>query len=138
MASRDHAARARPRPLGPLEWSVLDAVWARGEPVTVHDIEAQFPRLAYTTLMTTLDRLYMKRILGRERRGRAFAYRAIVGRDALTTQLAGAAFGELVERNPNALRPLLSFVVDMAEKHDPAVLNELAALVRRRMVRGSE
>ena len=59
-------------------------------------------------------------------------------RDALTTRLAGDAFGELVERNPNALRPLLSFVVDMAEKHDPDVLKELAALVRRRAERGPE
>ena len=55
LAFRDHAARVRARPIGPLEWSVLDAVWARAEPVTVHDIAPQFPHLAYTTLMTTLD-----------------------------------------------------------------------------------
>ncbi len=41
--------------LGPLEWRVLDALWARGAAATVRELQPEFSDIAYTTLMTTLD-----------------------------------------------------------------------------------
>ncbi len=43
---------------GPLEIRVLDALWARDVPSCVKDLLPDFPGVAYTTLMTTLDRLF--------------------------------------------------------------------------------
>jgi predicted transcriptional regulator len=58
--------------LGPLERQVLEQVWQRHE-VSVRDVFIAFGEsVAYTTLMTTLDRLYKKRLLSRRKDGRAF------------------------------------------------------------------
>src|SRR4030095_397960 len=68
--------------LGPLERQTLEEVWRRGE-TSVRDIFVSFEkRIAYTTLMTTLDRLYKKRLLSRRKDGRAFLYSAMVTREA--------------------------------------------------------
>ena len=57
--------------LGKLERQVLEETWQRGE-VSVRDIYLAFEeRIAYTTLMTTLDRLFRKQILDRRKDGRA-------------------------------------------------------------------
>ena len=62
--------------LGKLEREVLEQIWQRRE-VSVRDVYLQFEeRIAYTTLMTTLDRLYKKRLLHRRKDGRAFLYAA--------------------------------------------------------------
>jgi predicted transcriptional regulator len=67
--------------LGKLERQVLDEAWGRGE-VSVRDIYLTFEeRIAYTTLMTTLDRLYKKRLLERRKDGRAFLYSPAVTRE---------------------------------------------------------
>ena len=60
--------------LGKLEREVLEQIWQRRE-VSVRDVYLQFEeRIAYTTLMTTLDRLYKKELLARVAEGRAFRY----------------------------------------------------------------
>src|SRR5438477_7558476 len=61
---------------GPLEWRVLEALWERNDPGSVRDLQPAFAEIAYTTLMTTLDRLHRKGVLDRIKRGRAFFYTA--------------------------------------------------------------
>ncbi len=62
--------------LGPLEVSVMDVLWKRSEG-NVHDVAQQLGRpLAYTTVMTTLDRLFKKGLLNRRKSERAFFYSA--------------------------------------------------------------
>jgi predicted transcriptional regulator len=62
--------------LGVLEREVMDAVW-RAREVTVRDTQSLLPRrVAYTTVMTTLDRLFKKGLLMRTRAGKAFVYSA--------------------------------------------------------------
>ena len=52
--------RASSSQLGPLEERLLDALWQRGH-ATVRDlIDDACQDLAYTTVMTTLDRLFKK------------------------------------------------------------------------------
>ena len=64
------------RSLGILEREVMEAVWTSGE-VTVRDAQSLLSRrVAYTTVMTTLDRLFKKGLVVRARTGKAFVYRA--------------------------------------------------------------
>ena len=77
---------------GPLEMRVLEALWSRGTPACVRDIQPQFPGVAYTTLMTTLDRLFRKGTLQREKSGRAFYYSPKASQQQLLSQLAGSTF----------------------------------------------
>ena len=66
-------------------------VWDRGE-VNVRDTSARLSsRVAYTTVMTTLDRLFKKGLLARRKVGRAFVYRATATKD----ELEGAVATEL-------------------------------------------
>ena len=53
------------RLLGPLEGRIMRQVWSGAvtEPFVVRDIQRLLPDLAYTTLMTTLNRLADKEIL---------------------------------------------------------------------------
>jgi predicted transcriptional regulator len=116
---------------GPLEARVLDALWALGRPATVRDLQPQFARMAYTTLMTTLDRLHRKGVLDREKQGRAFAYRHRWSRADLVSQVAAQALGALIAPDP-ALQPLVSFFVEAVTRRDTEVLDELERLIARR------
>ena len=62
------------QPLGPLEITVMEILWTHGES-NVRDVVDRLGRpLAYTTVMTTLDRLYKKGMLERRKADRAFFY----------------------------------------------------------------
>ncbi|WP_145820073.1 BlaI/MecI/CopY family transcriptional regulator [Micromonospora sagamiensis] len=80
--------------LGDLERAVMDVLWdgASGDTeggVTVREVaDALAAReLAYTTVMTVLDRLAGKGMVEREREGRAWRYRAAATREAHIAQL---------------------------------------------------
>jgi len=60
--------------LGPLEERLMQKIWSRGNATARELLRAAKPPFAYTTVMTTLDRLYKKRLLTRVSEGRAFRY----------------------------------------------------------------
>ena len=78
-----------PSGLGKLERAVLEVLWDRGEPCLVRDVgEALADRnLAYTTVMTVLDRLEKKGVVRRERDGRAWRYEPAASREGYVAQL---------------------------------------------------
>jgi predicted transcriptional regulator len=51
--------------LGPLEQRLLQEMWSRGSATVRELLEDGKTKQAYTTVMTTLDRLYKKRFLDR-------------------------------------------------------------------------
>jgi predicted transcriptional regulator len=122
---------------GPLEVEVLDAIWRKSEPVTVRDLLASFPRIAYTTLMTTLDRLHKKGVLGRAKVGRAFSYEARFDRAETERRLAARSIEELLgaSRERRALEPLLSFFVDAVTERDRLLLDDLERLLKAKRKR---
>lgn len=66
---------------GPLESEVMDAVWAAGAAVSVREIvetlnTSRAESLAYTTVMTVMNRLADKQALARSPAGRSFVYEA--------------------------------------------------------------
>lgn len=64
--------------LGDLEQAVMDVLWARQAPTSVRDVHEELARsrsIAYTTVMTVLDRLSKKGIVTRSLDGRAWLYR---------------------------------------------------------------
>jgi BlaI family penicillinase repressor len=69
----------------PLELLCLNALWSlrEGNVRDVREIVAQSRPLAYTTIMTVLDRLVRKGKLTRRKVGRAFVYSPQGSRDAM-------------------------------------------------------
>jgi predicted transcriptional regulator len=117
---------------GPLEIRMLEALWARGAAVCVRDIQPDFPGVAYTTLMTTLDRLFRKGTLVRTKQGRAFYYAPKHSHDEMVSELAESTFKTMLPGTASAMRPILSMFVDTVGEQDAALLDELEALVRQR------
>lgn len=73
----------------------MAALWAEGK-ATVHEIRAHlWPRrpLAYTTIMTVMDRLARKGVVERQKQGRAHLYRPAVTQEAVSER----ALRQLVE-----------------------------------------
>ena len=118
--------------LGPLELRVLEEVWERGGAVTVRTLVESFSGVAYTTVMTTADRLFRKGLLVRRRVGRAFEYQARWTREELDLRLASTAMTSWLAEDSRALKPLISFFVDEVSRRDRGMLDELERLIRRK------
>ena len=66
-----------------LELECLKALWTLGE-ANVRDVQGALDRpLAYTTVMTVLDRLTRRRCVERKKVGRGFIYSAVLSRDSV-------------------------------------------------------
>ncbi|MDE2294997.1 MAG: BlaI/MecI/CopY family transcriptional regulator [Gammaproteobacteria bacterium] len=123
--------------LGPLESELLEWLWERGRAATVRDACAAFPQHAYTTLLTTFDRLHRKKILARDRHGRAFAYAPRFSRTQWLGERASREFGDLLASGA-AGAAILSHFVSAVGRQDARMLDELDSLVQaeRRRLRG--
>lgn len=124
-----------PRPrlfLGSLEREVMEAIWRFGE-TSVRDLHARFDgRLAYTTLMTTLDRLHRKALLDRRKEGRAFVYQPRRTQEEFENGIAAELIDELLHRNAGRPAPLISCFVDAVTERDRQWLDVLERMVQRK------
>lgn len=75
--------------LGELERAVMDVLWDHGAPLTGRQVLAALTgrELAYTTVVTVLDRLSRKDFVTRELHGRAWLYRPAAARETYVAQL---------------------------------------------------
>jgi predicted transcriptional regulator len=133
--------RASSSQLGPLEERLLEALWQRGN-ATVRDLlneDGACQDLAYTTVMTTLDRLFKKNLLSREAEGRAFRYKPRFTREELHREVAGEAFRQLLDASPASSLPL-SYLVEILTERDAQLLDDLRQVVeaKRRELRRTE
>jgi BlaI family transcriptional regulator, penicillinase repressor len=126
-----HSFRSSSRQLGPLEQRVLDALWARGSATVRELLENSHSDLAYTTVMTTLDRLFKKGLLTRSEEGRAFRYVPRVSREELHREAASLAFRQLLDASPASSLPL-SFLVEILSERDAQLIDALRKLVERK------
>ena len=117
--------------LGPLERQVLDEAWQRGE-VSVREICVAFgDQVAYTTIMTTLDRLFKKHLLARRKLGRAFLYSPAVSREQLETGIREDVIEGLLD-GTEGIQPVLACIVDAVSERDRELLDELERLVQEK------
>jgi len=75
---------------GDLEREVLTQLWEAGEPLTVRQVHERLSAqrdLAYTTVMTVLDRLAKKGVVTQERTDRAYRYVPAQSREEMTAAL---------------------------------------------------
>lgn len=125
-------APARLQPLGSLESQVMEIVWERGES-SVREVAANLARpLAYTTVMTTLDRLFKKGLLLRRKCERAFFYAPRLSREAWRQARANELMTVFLA-GPEASRELLvSSFLDAAGPQDERLLEALEKKIRRK------
>jgi predicted transcriptional regulator len=112
---------------GDLQTEVMRIVWRLGE-ATVDDVRAAQPRrsrVAYTTIQTVLNRLHDRGLLTRERRGKAFVYRAAYAESEVVARSIG---DRLAGASTDVRRAAL---VHLVEGLEPEELDEVARLANR-------
>ena len=117
--------------LGPLERQLLEALWARGSATVRELLEDEKLTQAYTTVMTTLDRLYKKQLLHRVAEGRAFRYSPRQTPEELRRVAAVEGIRQLLGSGDTSSLPL-SYLVEAVGTHDAQLLDELQMLVERK------
>jgi predicted transcriptional regulator len=110
--------------LAPLEAEVMDVIWRADSPVSVRLVldtlnERRNAPLAYTTVMTVMNRLVAKNVLVRHGERRSYMY------EATATDAAGLAVRDVLRAHGDAA---VAHFVDEA-RTDPAVLQRLRALL---------
>jgi predicted transcriptional regulator len=136
MNSNFHFLRRSPKTqLGPLEQQLLEELWQRGSATVRELLDQGDVNLAYTTVMTTLDRLYKKDLLNRAVEGRAYRYSPRHTEQELHKAAIGEAIRNLLGSSAAALP--LSYLVEAVSEQDVQLLDELQRLVecKRRELR---
>jgi predicted transcriptional regulator len=111
--------------LAPLEAAVMNAVWNAAAPVSVRQIldtlnADRADPLAYTTVMTVMNRLTAKGVLRRQGRPRSYVYEATASDPAaIATRDLLATYGDA------AIVPFIE-----QARADPAMLRRLRRLLR--------
>ena len=126
------------KPLGELEASVLSALWSSPTTLSVREVLARVerrPALAYTTVLTVLDRLHAKGLVAREKHGKAFLYWPRVSKESWVGVQAARVLTESALPPDRAV--LIAFL-DSAEQADPGLLERLSDLIDQRSRGGSK
>jgi predicted transcriptional regulator len=118
--------------LGHLETQVMELVWAHGAG-NVHDVMRGLERaLAYTTVMTTLDRLYKKGLLERRKEERAFVYSPRISRAEWERKRAGELVAGFLASPATPGELLVSCFVEAVGERNEALLDELERTIRKK------
>lgn len=100
---------------GSLESAVLECLWRRREPCTVRDVaqELNVTRpLAYTTVMTVMDRLQQKGVLRREKAGHIWRYSTV----HTSHEHAAAVMREVLDGTQDRRAALTSFAAGLDDE----------------------
>lgn len=121
MAGRPRKTDSR---LAPLESEVMSVIWRADSPVSVRLVldalnTQRNPPLAYTTVMTVMNRLVTKNVLARSGERRRYLY------EATAADAAGLAVRDVLRAHGDAA---VAHFVDEA-RSDPTVLRRLRALL---------
>lgn len=116
--------------LGELEFAIMDFVWKQAKLVTVPDVHEHLlksRKLAYTSTMTVMSRLFEKGLLNRREDRRPYAYWAKVGRDDYSADLMMGVLAEVRDR-----RAALARFIDRIGSKDAEILKDLIRARKRR------
>lgn len=102
--------------LGELEWKVLEAVWKLGRATVREVVEALGGDKPYTTIMTTLDRLFWKGLLDRRKLGKAYEYFPRMTKREMGRSLARKAVEHLIRLFG---APAVVYFVEALKEVDP-------------------
>jgi predicted transcriptional regulator len=117
--------------LGELEAKIMQVMW-RKEELSVQDVLNELPSqkpLAYTTVMTVMDRLSKKGLLLRKRRGKKYIYRAALSEAELEEKLFHSLYSSLLK---DWGKLALAHFVDSISQEDIKTLDELERLIEEK------
>ncbi|HRW41338.1 MAG TPA: BlaI/MecI/CopY family transcriptional regulator [Microthrixaceae bacterium] len=109
------------RPMGALESAVLEQIWSEPDGLTPREVLDRLDEdLAYTTVMTIMNRLWTKGLLDRAKEGRAFRYWPLTSESDLVAAKMSEALSVARDREAS-----LSRFVEVLDPDDGAILRSL-------------
>lgn len=116
-----------------LEAEIMEIVWEQGwdefAVTDVHEVLESQREIAYTTVMTTVSRLYDKELLTRRKEGRRYLYRSTMGRSEFIEAMTREVLGSLP---PVGQEAAVALLIERVAEADEAELDRLEALIRKR------
>ncbi|MDZ4149914.1 BlaI/MecI/CopY family transcriptional regulator [Methylicorpusculum sp.] len=114
--------------LGELEMAVLEYLWSHGEfdAKGVYSAVGKTRGISHNTIQSTLERLFKKKLLAREKISHAYVYQAKVGRDELMSRMINDVVNTISKNNADGM---LAAFVDIAARTDEAHLDRLEQLI---------
>jgi predicted transcriptional regulator len=118
------------RTLGQREREVMSILCTQ-ESASVQQVSERLSsNLAYTTVMTTLDRLFRKGFLERRKQDRAYIYSAAVTSREIEGQRAAGLVRRFFTDSGEPPEVLLSCLVDAVHRYDTTLLDQLEDKIR--------
>lgn len=115
------------RPAGQLEQDVLSCLAAAGTALTPRDVQLRLGgKLAYTTVMTILSRLYAKGVLSRHLAGRGFVYELPMALDDVPASVQAHRMRQILDSGDDRAGVLARFVTDLTPEDEEVLLRLLS------------
>ena len=116
--------------LGDLEARVMHVIWAAEEFASVREVrESVNPQLHYNTVLTIMERLERKGVLGRRKQGRAHVYFPKVSQEQFARSVTGGVIRELFQELGD---DAVAAFVDVLGETSPEAIERLRALLHAR------
>ncbi len=116
-----------------LEAEIMEIVWEHNwdefAVADVHTVLEAQREIAYTTVMTTISRLYDKELLTRRKQGRRYVYTPTLTREGFIETMTREVLGSLP---PVGHQTAVALLVEHVAEADDAELDHLEALIRQR------
>jgi predicted transcriptional regulator len=116
-----------------LEAEIMEVVWDRGweqfAVSQVHQILEEQREIAYTTVMTTVSRLFKKELLTRHKQGRRYLYQPAMSRARFIEDMTREVLSSLP---PVGQQAAMALLVERVAEADDQELDRLEALIRQR------
>ena len=114
--------------LGELEMAVLEYLWSNGEfdAKEVHVALGKVRGISHNTIQSTLERLFKKELLARQKISHAYVYKTAVARDELMGRMINDVVNTISKDNSDGM---LAAFVDIAARTDDAHLDRLEQLI---------
>jgi predicted transcriptional regulator len=116
--------------LGKREREVMSVLWDLSSASVQQVAQRLSAGLAYTTVMTTLDRLFRKGLLQREKRKRAFVYSAALSSRDVEEQRASNLIRQFFSESGEQAEVLVSCLVDAVHSYDTDLLARIESAIR--------
>src|SRR5271165_642257 len=117
--------------LGPLETQVMEVLWACGE-CRVREVVKRLDRnMAYTTVMSTLDRLFRKNLVSRRMCGRAYFYSPLITCQEWKGRVARDVVAKLLAGPQASREVLIACLLEAVNQQDALLLREIEKWMRQ-------
>lgn len=126
--------------LGELEKQVMLYIWSAGE-ADVKQASAVIAKqrgCSLNTVQSTMERLFKKGLLAREKKGHAYVYRAKVAREELIAQLIHNVTDDFIDDGEHSLVAAFSSVSSQLNEADLDELEQLIETQRKMRQRGQQ